>query len=304
MDLIKVKTNLMKRKKLLVKVVVSALLITIILSNVDKQTLIENFSKLNLAYAPLIVLLLVANYVVSSIRWQNLLIFPNKEKVSLGFLIKLYFTGSFFNNFMPTSIGGDVYKIFKLGQKIDSKANAFSATFMERFTGVVVLVLISVFSMLKILGLYGLLIFVAFWVAAIAGIFSLKFLSKKVKKLAKLYDAIILYKKYPKVLVIALVTSLIVQLASIFTQYLIFSALGYQLDIFLALMVFPLITLASFFIPSLNGIGVQDALYINLIALPTVGLTAAAGLSASIIFHLTRLFVSLAGGVFYALDKD
>mgnify|MGYP000035334764 FL=1 len=69
-----------------------------------------------------------------------------------------------------------------------------------------------------------------------------------------------------------------------------------------ALFIFPVITLISFFVPSLNGLGVQDALYMQLFLV--VGIPAEISLSASIIYHLLRLFVSLFGGVLYALGKS
>jgi len=62
-----------------------------------------------------------------------LLIHEKSNEVSRLYLFKLYFVGAFFNNFMPTSIGGDVYKVYKLGKKIDSPVVGFSSVFTERF---------------------------------------------------------------------------------------------------------------------------------------------------------------------------
>lgn len=307
-------------KKAILKIVVSAVLFTIILLKADVTEVISNFRLLDPLYIPLIITFLVLNYIVSSIRWKKLLIFENSEKVTVTFLTKLYFIGAFFNNFMPTSIGGDVYKIFRLGNKIDSKSNAFSATFMERFTGMIALVLISYLGIVKtwdfwmsllpasikqnalLLIVFQGAVFLGFWVAAFAGFASLKFLSKKINKLAGLYDSLMVYKNERGVLAWAFITSFIVQLLAIFTQYFIFKGMGIDLPIFYSLAVFPVITLASFFVPSLNGVGVQDALYIQLFQ--TVGVSGSLALSASILYHIFRLLVSLVGGVFYAMDKS
>lgn len=290
-------------KKTLIKILVSATLLTFIFVKIDKKQFVENVSKVNPAYVPAILGLIVANYVISSIRWRYLLT-ENKDKVSLTYLIRLYFEGSFFNNFMPTSIGGDVYKILKLKQKLNDTTVAFVSTFMERFTGVIALVIISSGALIKLLGVWGALIFFAAIFSIPAGYVFLGFVSKKVKKLQKIYNAITAYNKYPKVLLIALGTSFLVQLCSIATQYLVFLSIGGSFSFFYALFIFPIIILASFFIPSLNGMGVQDALYIQLIAQPTPNLTAALALSASIIYHLARLLVSLLGGLSYAINKE
>lgn len=307
-------------KKTIIKIAVSLTLFIIILTQIDTAELIQNFKKLDVMYIPLIILLLIVNYVVSSIRWKKLLIFENTEHVSIKYLINLYFVGAFFNNFMPTSVGGDVYKIYRLGKAIDSKSNAFSATFMERFTGIIALVLISYYGLIQTLdfwlsllpesmnsntsavAIFKFLLFFGFWIAAIAGFLSLRILSTKITKLKGVYDSLMLYWGKHSVLIWALVTSFIVQFMGIFTQYFIFKALGVDISISYALFVLPVITIAGFFIPSLNGVGVQDGLYIQLFG--AVGVASEVALSASIIYHLFRLLVSLLGGLVYVIEKD
>jgi len=97
------------------------------------------------------------------------------------------------------------------------------------------------------------------------------------------------------------VLAVIVQLISVLTQYTLFLSLGIKIDPFFALFAFPVITLATFFIPSLNGIGVQDALYMTLFSM--LGVPQELSLAASVLYHLFRLGVSLVGGVLYALGK-
>ena len=290
----------------ILKIVVSLVLISLILSKVDLQSLIINFRLLNPYFMPLIVGLIILNYVVSSIRWKLLLIGEEAKDVSVSYLSRLYFVGSFFNNFMPTSIGGDVYKIFKLGKRIKSNTKAFSATFMERFTGVVALVLISYFGLVRSLDFWlaqiplnplfvKVLLFGGFWILAGTGFLLLKIFAKKI------YDSLFAYKNHKNILLGAFLTSFVVQFLAIFTQYLIFVGLGSHVPVLQALFVFPVIILASFFVPSLNGIGVQDALYIYFFT--GMGLTSELALSASLLYHLFRLFVSLFGGVLYAFNK-
>jgi hypothetical protein len=51
---------------------------------------------------------------------------------------------------MPTSIGGDVFKVYTLGKKLNNVSDAFSATFMERFTGLISLVFIAIFGLIGV----------------------------------------------------------------------------------------------------------------------------------------------------------
>jgi len=289
--------------KTILKITISIGLITYLFTQkVDTTELVNNFKLINWVYIPVIFLTIVIHYVVSSFRWKSLLIHHKSNEVSRFYLFKLYFIGAFFNNFMPTSIGGDVYKVYRLGKKIDDPITSFSSVFTERFTGILMLVFIGLLSMSKTIG-WGVLILLVWMVAGFyIGMNILRILSKKIKFLKKLYDSLMTYKDYPKVLFFAMFTSLIIQFLSIMTQYITFMSVGIQLPIFYCLMVFPIITLAGFFIPSINGIGVQDALYVSMFSF--VGVSASTAVSVSIIYHMIRMSVSLIGGIFYAFTKD
>lgn len=309
-----------KYLNIFLKVVISISLFYFLFSNIDVNSLFNNFQLLDKRYLFPIFLLILLNYIVSSIRWKHLLLDRNSEEVSIKYLTFLYFIGSFFNNFMPTSIGGDAFKIYALGKKIKNNALAFTSTFMERFTGVIVLVLISYFGLVKTLDFwinqlpdaikynsfltitFEVLLFGGFWIFSFIAFLSLNYLSKKVSFLKKIYESFLIYKEEKKILLIAFFTSALVQLFSIFTQYLIFLALGVQITIWNAFFIFPITTLAGFFIPSLNGLGVQDTLYVHFFGV--LGFSKELALSASVIYHLSRLLVSLFGGVLYALGRD
>jgi uncharacterized protein (TIRG00374 family) len=272
----------------------------------------------SLIYFPIIALLIVLNYAVSTYRWRDLVLVDEASKPSYNKFLSLYFIGSFFNNFLVTSIGGDAYKIFKLGKKINDNAMAVAATFMDRFTGFLLLVLISYFGFIftwrvwfdfansflnnsKLTYFILALCLLGFWIGTGAFFLSLNVLSKKVNFAKKLLNSLSLYKGEKNKLLSALITSLAVQLFAVFSQYFVFSSIGHELPLTFALCVIPVITLAGFFIPSINGIGVQDYMYKELFLL--VGIPAAYSLSASILYHFLRLAVSLVGGVLYALGK-
>ncbi len=288
--------------KLLSKVVISVALFWILLSKIHINDLIIVIRSMDYRYVVLILLLIVINYVVSSIRWRRLLVFPQSEHVSLGYLITLYFTGSFFNNFMPTSIGGDVYKVVKLGGKIGSKTNAFTATFAERFLGVLALAIIGLVGALKLFGIYTLLSVLVIIITVLIGKKTFLLIAHKIPAFQKIRDSLLVYDSHRDALTFAFFFSFVVQMLSIFSQYFIFKSLGYTPGLLYSFTVLPLITLAGFFIPSLNGIGVQDALYVSLFG--AVGIPAGIALSASIAYHILRLVVSLIGGLLYAVGLD
>src|SRR3989338_3387105 len=161
-------------KKLALKLLISILLIGVIIWKINFNQIVDTVRLVDFKIVPLVILFIALNYIISSIRWKALLIHSGGEKASVGYLTKLYFIGAFFNNFMPTSIGGDAYNDYKLGSKIGNTSDAFTATFMERFTGVVALTLISLVSLMGILGYNGVLLFLAFWAFVLVSFLVLK----------------------------------------------------------------------------------------------------------------------------------
>jgi glycosyltransferase 2 family protein len=306
-------------KKTLLKLVVSTVLLYAIFSRVDLVELRENISLLDYRYAIFVPLFIIIHYFVGGFRWKQLLTHEDADGVEVSYLINLYFIGSFFNNFMPTSVGGDVYKMLQLGKKIGNKAVGFSSTFMERFTGMVSLVLISYYGLVRTLPfwvdllppevqqspllvtLFKIGMFSGFWIAGLVGFASLKFMATKIVFFRKIHDSLMVYKDQKRELFVAFLTSFIIQALSILPQYFIFLALGVEVPFTYAIFVLPVIALAGFFVPSLNGLGVQDALYISFFGM--VGVSESMALSASILYHFSRLLVSLIGGVLYALGK-
>lgn len=306
--------------KIILKIFVSFSLLFLIFRGINFQTVLENFEQFNYWYLPLILILFILNYYFSSVRWKNLILHDNADKVSVTFLTKLYFVGSFFNNFMPTSIGGDVYKIYKLGKKIDNNADAFTATFMERFTGMLALVLISYFGLVQTLDfwisqlplnvssnptlvvVFEVLLFSGFWIVALIGYFALKLFSKKIKMLNDIYTSLSKYSSSRRVVIDAILTSFLVQIVAILSHWYVLKAFDIQVDLFYALFIFPVIFLAGFFIPSLNGLGVQETLYISF--LTPVGINSETALAASFAYQFIRLGVSLIGGIIYATNKN
>lgn len=71
-------------------------------------------------------------------RW-GLLSTLGGRKARFMDVIPVYFSGMFFNMCLPTSIGGDVFRVVGLGRKTGSKSAAFASVFMDRNVGLAAL---------------------------------------------------------------------------------------------------------------------------------------------------------------------
>jgi uncharacterized protein (TIRG00374 family) len=295
--------------KLSLKIAVSLLLLIYLVNTIDFSKSLDLVLSSNTFYFSLSILLIILNYVFSSLRWKYLIL--SEKKISLIYLIKLYFIGSFFNNFLPTSIGGDAYKIVKLGDKINSRTDAFTATFLERFLGMVALLGISLFGVLSfsnsnylnfIFGFVGVLIaFLLFLVFYPKFRFDLKFFNKIFITLDKIHSSFMRYKKHPLLIFYSFISSVLVQVLSVLSQFVLFLAVNVSLPVAYSFFAFPIIFLSGYAIPSLNGLGSQDVLYQNFFLFINVNKEAI--IASSLLYHLARFIVSLIGGLIYLIDK-
>jgi len=297
-----------KHLSLSLKVLVSGLLFGYVVMTNDLIKVYESLNSVNVSFILLASFLLIVNYLFSSLRWYYLNLDKN---VSFFYLLKLYLIGTFFNNFLPTSIGGDSYKIYKLGQKIGSTTHAFTATFLERFIGMLTLILLSIYGfflfsstdMLTLLLTFGIVIisFLTFLIYYPKYNFKPKYLAKFFGILDKIHDSFQRYFKLPKIIFLSFILSFMVQFSAIFSQFFVFRSLGVFLPIDFSFFSFPLIFISGYAIPSLNGIGSQEVLYQTFFT--QIGLNSAVIVASSFLYHIVRLGVSLIGGILYAFEK-
>src|SRR5206468_935360 len=78
--------------------------------------------------------LYAAGQALSALKW-HVLLGPVQLTTSYTRLLGYYFTGMFFNLFLPTIVGGDAVKAVLLARETAAPARATMSVFMERNTG-------------------------------------------------------------------------------------------------------------------------------------------------------------------------
>lgn len=179
-----------------------------------------------------------------ALRWK-ILLYTQKISASQPFLLGSYLVGCFFNNFLPTSIGGDIYRIYDSSKLKNSSAmKAGSIILVDRFIGFMSMVIYLVFALALgfvrtshielMIGkwkvsnqLLSILIIVLF-VLAVLIIFMMlfpdffklnrlfrktRFLHRLEDKFRQIYDTLKEFRKSNVILFISIVLSLVLQLA-------------------------------------------------------------------------------------------
>ena len=131
-----------------IKIVLSILAIVYVLKKVTLNDVSGILFSARTIFLIISMLLFVASKVVASFRTLLIL---NRYNVSINWWrnLKLYWTGMFYNLFLPGGIGGDVYKTVIISRMHTSgmKTSAV-AIIMDRVSGVVALIIHALIGMI------------------------------------------------------------------------------------------------------------------------------------------------------------
>lgn len=133
---------LRRRIVLAVEIVVSIGLLTFLFSRVDVAALWAGARRASVAWLAIALGLYFFNVVTSAWRWQ-LLLRAQGVQVPGRTLLSSYLVAGFFNNFLPSTIGGDVVRIRDTARPAQSKTLATTIVFVDRALGLMGLVLVA-----------------------------------------------------------------------------------------------------------------------------------------------------------------
>ncbi|MCK4590486.1 MAG: flippase-like domain-containing protein, partial [Candidatus Latescibacteria bacterium] len=137
----------MKRKSLkALQVLVSISLLAFLISKTDVKAILSIVGSSNLFFLLTAFLIYVSTVFIISCRWHILL---QAQKINLPFkkLLTLYFIGFFFNNFLPTSVGGDLYRAYGTAKQSGKGAVSLASVFTERLVGFSAITCMFLFSL-------------------------------------------------------------------------------------------------------------------------------------------------------------
>lgn len=261
----------------------------------------------------------VVGLIMSTYRWQ-ILAGALGDDHSLGYLVKAYLVGAFFNQFLPTSFGGDVYRIWDVSRRSRSLVGCGAAVVVERVTGMVVLFLFalvaSVFRLemasriqlvwaalaLGALCLAGLALFLSPVAARFAPRAPAAGLARRaVAKIFEFRAAVLEYRNRRGPFLKAMAWALILQVNVIFYFYLIGRAFGLAVPFLDYFIFIPIVLLVQILPVTINGLGLREAAYVAIFSF--YGIAPGAAVSYSLLDAASRLLLGIAGGLVYVTRK-
>jgi len=298
--------------KHIIRVIISAVLIYLIVSHIDANRLLEalGHTNFNLLFVALIFQFL--STLSASYRWyiiMKLLSFP-KDKM---FYLKSYFKGFFFNQALPTSIGGDAIRILDVAKLGFKKREAFYAIFIDRIAGLLGLLILNLIANFLLPDILPKKIFWIINIIVILGIFGvislyflqkLNFLEKFVptKVFFRISQKFIMVYKNIKSSLTQLSLSIITHLFSMLAVYVIAKAVGINESFVLFLSLTPPAILLTIIPISFAGWGVREGALVALFSF--AGVDKSLILATSIIYGIILIVSSMPGLFVYLIKKD
>jgi hypothetical protein len=238
---------------------------------------------------------------ISALRWQ-LLAQPLGFRASYGRHVSLYCVGMFFNLFLPTSLGGDVVKAWRLAEHAHGlprrRWRAVLSVFSERFCGLLALLLLATAATAAAIDLLPLWILAMVWGLAagcVVGLALLPLAASRLAKAGKLVHALSLSRRHGRRWAAAFGLSLAVQVAAVLQVWFLALALALPASVWVCAVVAPLVSLLTLLPVSVNGIGVREASLVLLLA--PAGVAAADALGLGLLWFVMLLAASAPGGV-------
>lgn len=125
-----------------IKIAVSATLLTVLLRRADLRRIAEGLRGADLSWVLAALILYIIMLAVSAWRWQRLLA-AQRVKLTLSCLLESLLVATFFNNFLPSNVGGDVVRIADTAKPAGSKTTATTVVLLDRGVGLLGLFLVA-----------------------------------------------------------------------------------------------------------------------------------------------------------------
>ncbi|MFC1590911.1 YbhN family protein [Thermodesulfobacteriota bacterium] len=291
---------------------VSLLLLFVVVRTFPADELVSCLQGSNVFFLCCGFVVLMVRHIVSAYRWKIVLEIKNYY-FPVSALTRYCFIGVFFNNFLPTSMGGDVVRGMYLVRDGVRKRTAASSLVVERMLGVFALACLCGLAWLArphpLEGQQGLavalalcgVVFFALLLYASAGRGGVIRSSGLLRKLLSVLEDFKEYGAAPRKGGGAFLLSLLFQLACVAGIYFLARSITHNLSFRELLFCVPLASLASMLPVSINGLGVREGAFVVLASQFGVGIKTAAAIS--LVWLGMNYLQSMAGGLLFVFDR-
>ncbi len=287
--------------KFLLRLVITAAILTVILRAIDIKQVLQILQHAQLSLLALAVLLQLGSTAVSAYRWQIIM-----QNLGFGqnfaFYWQSYFKGMFFNQGLPTSIGGDAVRVLDVAAHGFRKRDVLYGVMVDRTVGLGALMLLSLLAYLLKPDLLPIQVYhpmLMLIVTGLTGFLGLLIVGKmqclnryqRLVFLKIISDRLYLIFRTERLLLITL--SLLIPFLALLGFFATGWALGLRYDLMIYFAIVPVAIILTIIPVSIAGWGVREGALVGLFSL--IGANKAIVLTMSLLYGLTLIIVSLPG---------
>jgi glycosyltransferase 2 family protein len=305
------------------RLVLSLGLLGFVIYLADLEEFLAAVAGLSVIYLAIFALLVYIDRALVVYKW-NLLLVARNVHVPFLHLFWLYSTALLAGIVLPTTIGGDMFRVYDLKKCNVSAKISIASIIVERVLGFICMLAIAILGLgisLYLMGnnwtkLFGVTWAIAIGVLMCAGFLFIirnEYFNAQLDKFSKKYGQYSIISKIHNVFqycrdyrndvaVLLKVTgfTLIRQCIPILMNILLVYAYDIQASFLELCAIIPLIVLGSRLPISMDGIGIQEGLYVVLFGL--VGVSASQALLMSITFRAMAMLCTLPFGIIYLIN--
>jgi uncharacterized protein (TIRG00374 family) len=298
------------------KIAVSVGLLVLVLWNTDLSRLWARVRSMDPGWLLLAVTAYMAMMGVTVWRWHRLLDAQHVH-VPPRRLLESVWVSQFFNNFLPSNIGGDVVRIADTARAAGSKTLATTVVLVDRGLGLLALLLVAALGSLgatvwglPVPGSGWLWIVMATLLLVTGPVLAVPHLLGRLLSPVRALDrpwlteratrfehAFTRFRAAPNALVSAFVGAVVVQAGIIVFYTLTARGLAIPLPVLLAAVLVPISLVVQMVPISINGFGVREAVFTYFFT--RFGLSADAAVALSLVATGLIMVQSLAGGLLF-----
>lgn len=294
-------------KKLLLKGAVSAILIWLLLRNTNTDAVVDQLFDVGWRAFVISTALLSALSLPATLRWQAVLRALGRR---LGFFhgLRLVLVGLFFNQVLPSNVGGDAVRIWQVRRDGVDLRTAINSVVIDRLMALGILFLIIAVSLPALFaiisgpvartaivllaggGLVGYVLFA--FLDRLPDFFFRWRVTKAIAALSADFRTAISSPRYGAM---ALALSLLIQLVSALSVFVLAASLEYRVSLIDCIILMPPVILATAIPISIAGWGVREGAMV--VAFGYAGLSTHDALALSVLFGAAMVCASLPGGL-------
>jgi len=312
-----------KVRSVYIRVAIGLLTLILLVLFINPKEIAHDLAKADLRYVLAGFGVCLLALAARSLKWQFIL---KRMGIRIPFwrLMEVYTISYWFSTFLPGSLGGDIYKVYDIARATDKKIRPILAVIIERLTGVLALLALTVVALLlyqnelpipgwllpltiggAVIATMGLLAVLLFfeplWRAA-NRILPVTQKIVKPEKIAHLVEVSMELRNNRRLFIEAVLLGIMVQVLVLLAYYLMARSISDQISLYYFFTLYPMVEIASMIPVSINGMGVREGL--TVFSMQYYQITPAVSMSMGIMFRLIAIILAIIGGILLLRRKS